>query len=182
MHTTFSVFIGASLDGFIARNDGSLDWLPGSTDPALDEDTGYHEFYASVDTLVMGRNTWETVRRFAVWPYQGKRVIVLSSRFGSVPEPLAHDAQGLCASPARLANELQSTGAQHVYVDGGRTIQNFLRAGLIDELTITVIPVLLGSGIPLFGDLEHDVRLLLLSTRGFKNGMVQSRYRVLRET
>lgn len=181
MRTKFSVFIAASLDGYIARADGSLDWLPGSDGTSLAKDTGYDDFYASVDTLVMGRNTWEMVSAFDDWPYRGKQVIVLSSKYGDVPKQLGHGARGMCAFPPVLAQLLQSTGSQHVYVDGGKTIQRFLQAGLIDELTITTVPVLLGAGIPLFGELEQDVRLVLLSSRNFNNGMVQNRYRVIRE-
>lgn len=178
MRIKFSVFIATSIDGFIARKDGSLDWLPGSDGTPLDEDIGYLDFYASVDTLVMGRNTYELVQAFGEWPYQGKRVIVLSGRFGGISAPLGHGAEGLCATPQELARLLESSGAKHVYVDGGKTIQGFLRASLIDDMTITRIPVLLGAGIPLFGDLERDIRLQHQSTRAFDSGMVQSKYRV----
>ncbi len=176
----FSVFIASSTDGYIARKDGSLDWLPGSDGQPLDEDTGYDEFYASVDTLVMGRNTYEFVQSFGEWPYQGKRVVVLSSRYDRTMCQIAEGVWGTSASPGELAAQLAELGARHVYVDGGKTIQGFLRAGLISEMTITRIPILLGEGIPLFGALEHDVALMHRSTRTFSNGMVQTRYEVTR--
>jgi dihydrofolate reductase len=180
MKTKFSVFIATSLDGFVARKDGSLDWLPGSDGAPSAEDTGYEDFYASVDTLVMGRNTYDLVQSFGEWPYPGKRVVVLSSHYPKSMQPVAADVWGVSATPAEMAVQLESLGTKHVYVDGGKTIQRFLRAGLIDEMTITHIPVLLGEGIPLFGALDRDILLSHCSTRTFNNGMVQSRYRVSR--
>lgn len=180
MGMKFSVFIAASLDGFIARKDGSLDWLPGSDGAPSTEDTGYEVFYASVDTLVMGRNTYELVRTFGEWPYAGKRVVVLSSRYPEAIQVVAEGVWGISVSPANIAAQLEKLDAKHVYVDGGKTIQGFLRAGLIDEITLTRIPVLLGGGIALFGDLERDVQLLHRSTHTFDSGMVQSRYEVIR--
>lgn len=180
MSIRFSVFIATSLDGFIARKDGSLDWLPGSDGAPSNEDTGYEVFYASVDTLVMGRNTYELVQTFGEWPYAGKRVVVLSSRYPESMQKIADEVFGIAASPADIADQLQRLGAKHVYVDGGKTIQGFLGAGLIDEITLTRIPILLGEGIPLFGELKSDVCLLHRSTRSFDSGMVQSRYEVIR--
>lgn len=176
----FSVFIAASFDGYIARKDGSLDWLPGSDGEPQAEDTGYQAFYASVDTLVMGRHTYETVLTFGEWPYPDKRVVVLSSRYAHAMQPITEGVWGSSAPPTDLSTQLESVGAQLAYVDGGKTIQAFLRAGLIGEMTLTRIPVLLGDGIPLFGSLEHDIRLRHLSTHAFGNGMVQSKYEVLR--
>lgn len=172
-----SVFIATSLDGFIARKNGDLDWLPGS-DGQTGEDLGYEQFIASVDTLVMGRNTYELVQTFGEWPYGGKRVVVLSSRFPKIPERLAEGVEGSSASPAELMRQLQRSGSTHVYVDGGKTIQSFLGANLIQEITITRIPVLLGEGIPLFGPLAGDIKLRHESTKAFDSGLVQSRYSI----
>lgn len=180
MSINFSVFIAAGLDGYIARKDGTLDWLPGSDGQQLGEDAGYQDFYASVDTLVLGCNTYELVLSFGEWPYNDKRVVVLSSCYPETLQPVAVNIWGSSASPALLAGQLQRLGAGHVYVDGGKTIQSFLRTGLIDEMTITRIPVLIGEGIPLFGGLERDIRLQHQSTRTFDNGMVQSKYKVTR--
>jgi dihydrofolate reductase len=177
MSVKASIYIATSLDGFIARKDGSLDWL-GNPDAASGEDYGYQAFIDSVDVLVMGRNTFETVLGFGTWPYADKRVIVLSSR--PIDFPAGMPASVSCSSqqPAALAQRLEEEGARHLYVDGGITIQRFLAAGLIDEMTITRIPVLLGEGIPLFGPTGGDVPLKHVATRAFDNGYVQSTYRI----
>jgi len=182
-----SVFIATSLDGFIARKNGALDWLPGSGgntssdshDFETSEDYGYQEFFQSVDTLVMGRSTYELALSFPQWPYQGRKVIVLSSRYSKTPEHLAPDVQGTSSTPEELIKHLAAEGAIHLYIDGGKTIQSFLRAGLIQEITITRIPVLIGEGIPLFGPLEHDIALEHLRTNSFPSGFVQSKYKVV---
>jgi len=164
-----SVFVGASVDGFIARIDGGLDWLP-----ADGEAHGYEEFFASVDTIVVGRKTFDTVQAFASWPYDGKRVVVLSNR--SVEDSRVEQVSG---SPAEIATKLEATGARHVYVDGGITIQRFLSAGLVHRLIITRVPVLIGEGIPLFGNLPRDVRLTHVTTRSYPSGLVQSEYEIV---
>lgn len=176
----FSVFIASSLDGFIARKNGGLDWLPGSDSVTSDEDHGYQEFFASVDTLVMGRNTYELVLSFGEWPYRGKKVVVLSSRYSKALMRIADGVEGSSASPVELLHQLKGTGSTHVYVDGGKTIQSFLQAGLIDEMTITRVPVLIGEGIPLFGTLAQDIQLRHLSTKTFLSGLVQSSYKVIK--
>ena len=173
-----SVFIATSLDGFIARKDGSLDWLPGSDGVEGDEDYGYAEFFTSVDTLVIGRKTYELVATFTEWPYGGKRVVVLSSSYPKIPAMIAEGVVGTSCPPKELVQQLTQVGARHVYVDGGKTIHTFLRAGLIQEMTITRIPILIGEGIPLFGALAHDLKLLHLATRSFANGFVQSKYAI----
>ncbi len=173
-----SVFIATSLDGFIARTDGGLDWLPAGGESGAGEDYGYQEFFDSIDTLVMGRNTYDLARSFREWPYHGKKVVVLSSRYPETLTRLTDEVEAAGCSPARLVSQLSDRGARHLYVDGGRTIQGFLGAGLIDDMTITRIPILLGEGIPLFGRLASDIRLQHLETRAFKDGLVQSRYRV----
>jgi dihydrofolate reductase len=174
-----SVFIATSMDGFIARKNGELDWLPGSDGKTESEDHGYKEFFASVDTLVMGRHTYELVLTFGEWPYRGKKVVVLSSSYPKTPKHLADGVEGTSASPAELMQYLAASGAAHVYVDGGKTIQSFLRANIIHEMTITRIPILIGEGIPLFGELVHDIKFQHESTRTFDSGFVQSKYRVI---
>lgn len=174
-----SVFIATSLDGYIARQNGALDWLPHSDGAAGGEDYGFNDFFASIDTLVLGRKTYELALTFKEWPYRGKSVIVLSHRFSRTPQRLSEDATGTSLSPKELVQQLASSGSEHAYVDGGQTIQSFLRANLIREMTLTRIPVLLGEGIPLFGPLAHDIRLEHLSTRAYASGLVQSRYEVM---
>ena len=171
---TVSVFVGASVDGFIARADGALDWLPeGGGEPH-----GYNEFFASVDVLVIGRNTFEKVLTFEAWPYGGKRVVVLSSRPVDLSAAGRAVVEQMSGPPAEIVSQLAASGAHHVYVDGGITIQEFLRAGLIQRLIITRVPVLIGDGIPLFGALPRDVRLRHVATRHYPSGLVQSEYEI----
>jgi dihydrofolate reductase len=169
-----SVFVGVSVDGFIARVNGELDFL----DAGGNEPHGYEEFIATVDTIVIGRKTFETVMGFDAWPYGERLVVVLShqpldlstaaSRGGRVEQ--------MAGSPADIVANLSGRGLQHAYVDGGITIQGFLRAGLVGRLVITRVPVLIGSGIPLFGALPGDVPLRHVATKAFGGGLVQSEY------
>jgi dihydrofolate reductase len=178
-----SVYIATSLDGFIARENGDLDWLPGSDGSSMnshpeDGDFGYSAFMDSVDVLVMGRLTFEKVLSFGVWPHGSKRVVVLSSRLTKLPQNLPNTVELKSGSPFELVEALSSSGARHLYIDGGKTIQAFLNAGLIRELIITTIPVLIGSGIPLFGPVHQDLKLQHIGTKAFTNGFVQSKYAV----
>ncbi|WP_019987961.1 dihydrofolate reductase family protein [Rudanella lutea] len=174
-----SVFIATSLDGFIARTDGAIDWLTHPDYQIDGEDFGYQSFMDSVDMIVMGRNTYETVLGFGgEWPYRGKRMVILSSKQPAIPPALAHEVEVTHLPPAELVAQLSERGVRQVYLDGGLTIQGFLAAGLVHELTITRIPVLLGEGIPLFGATGHDIALHHTETRTFPNGFVQSRYTV----
>ena len=142
-----SVFVGTSVDGFIARLDGTFDFLGGDDV----EPHGYEEFFASVDAVVMGRNTFEVVAAFPSWPYQQKRVVVLSSRPVDLSPGRGAKLEQMSGEPAEIVAKLAATGAHHLYVDGGITVQRFLNAGLVDRVTITRVPVLVGTGIPLFG-------------------------------
>jgi len=173
-----SVFIATSLDGFIARANGDLDWLTEAQNASTEQDYGYQEFMDTVDTIVLGRNTFELVLTFDTWPYGGKKVVVLSSEPSAVPPHLVDSVEWLSLPPQHLVEVLAARGATHLYVDRGKTIQGFLRAGLIDELTITRVPILIGTGVPLFGPLDLDVKLTHLATRQFEKGFVQSKYRV----
>lgn len=169
------MFVGISVDGFIARSDGSFDFL----DAGGNEPHGFEEFWASVDALVMGRKTYETALSFGTWPYGRKPVFVLST------QPLASAPRGavvehVSGDPRAIVAQLEARGIQHAYVDGGLTIQRFLEAGLIDRLTITRVPVLIGTGIPLFGPLSRDLKLEHVATREFAGGLVQSEYTVER--
>jgi dihydrofolate reductase len=171
---TVSVFIGTSLDGFIARPNGDLDFLP----PGGGEPHGYNEFIASVDALVIGRKTFETVLAMSPWPYGNKRVVVLSSEPLDLSAVVGGTVEQMSGSPAEIVSRLAASGAHHLYIDGGITIQRFLRAGLIQRLIITRVPVLIGDGIPLFGTLQRDIRLRHVATRHYPSGLVQSEYRV----
>ena len=166
-----SVFIATSLDGFIARVNGELDWLPAGGG----EEHGYEAFIATVDALVIGRKTYETVLGFDTWPYDVKPVYVLSTHT-LAPAPPGAAVERLSGAPAEIVAQLSARGIGHVYVDGGITIQGFLQAGLIQRLIITRIPVLLGAGIPLFGPLVRDINLRHVGTRQYASGLVQSEY------
>ena len=166
-----SVFIGTSLDGFIARVNGDFDFLP----PGGGEPHGYDEFMATVDALVIGRKTFETVLKFASWPYMEKPVFVLSTR-PLAPAPVGAVVERMSGAPGSIVSRLSARGIRHAYVDGGMTIQRFLQAGLIQHLIITRVPVLVGAGIPLFGALRHDISLKHVATRQYASGLVQSEY------
>lgn len=166
-----SVYIAASLDGYIARPDGALDWLSCVERPGVDY--GYASFMASVDTLIIGRATYDLALGFEPWPYAGKRCVVLSHG-ARTPR---HGEELYAGSVRELCARLEREGRKHAYVDGGQVIAQFLREGLVDELTLSIIPVLLGNGIRLFGALDRDVPLQLCDTQAFESGLVQLKYR-----
>ena len=170
---TVSVFVGTSVDGFIARPNGDLDFLP----PGGGEPHGYNDFIATVDAIVIGRKTFETVLAMEGWPYGNKRVVVLSSRRLDL-STAAGAVEQMGGSPAEIVSQLAASGADHIYVDGGITIQGFLRAGLVQRLIITRVPVLIGDGIPLFGSLPRDIPLRHVATRHYPSGLVQSEYQI----
>lgn len=167
-----SVFVGVSLDGFLARPDGALDFLPQTPEPH-----GYEEFVATVDAFVWGRKTYEFVQGFGTWCHGSKPVFVLSSR-ELRPPPAGAVVERMSGDPAEIVAALEARGIGHIYVDGGVTIQQFLRAGLIQRLVITQIPVLIGTGVPLFGPLDADIALTHVGSRQFPSGMVQNEYTV----
>jgi dihydrofolate reductase len=171
-----SVFVGTSVDGFIARPNGALDFL----DAGGNEPHGYDEFIATIDTIVIGRKTFETVLGFGPpWPYGKRRVVVLSSRrldFSSLKNARIEQMSG---APAEIVSKLAASGAKNLYIDGGVTIQRFLAAGAIHRLVITRVPVIIGSGIPLFGPVPGDIKLEHVSTQTYKGGLVKSEYKVL---
>ena len=177
MALSISVYIATSLDGFIARLDGSLDWLPGAdgTSAETTEDYGYQAFMDSVDALAMGRKTFDMVQSFGQWPYGDKPVFVLTNHplTGKIPPKV----ETLAGEPAALVKIWEARGLAHLYLDGGLSIQSFLRAHLVDQLILTCIPILIGQGRPLFGPLEKDLPLKHLSTQSFPSGFVQSHYR-----
>jgi dihydrofolate reductase len=169
-----SVFIGTSLDGFVARSNGDFDFL----DVGGNEPHGYDEFIATIDTMVIGRNTFETVMKFPDWPYGQKRVVVLSSRQLDLSAVRGGNVEQMSGAPAEIVEKLAATGAKSLYIDGGITIQRFLRAGLVHRLIISRVPVLIGQGIPLFGSLPGDVPLTHVKTQAYPGGLVSSEYSV----
>src|SRR4051812_11960618 len=183
---TGSVFLGMSVDGFIARLDGTLSFLEGGGEPPAEGDAptpddgeggdfGFAQFVSSVEAVLMGRSTYEVIQPFADWPYQGKPVHVLSTTL----EPGADDRITVHGSLDDAVAALIAAGYGRVYVDGGRTVHAFLRAGLITDLTLSRVPVLIGTGLTPFGELAADIRLEHQRTQSYPGGMVQSSYRVL---
>jgi len=173
-----SVFCGMSVDGFIARKDGTFEFL----DEGGAEPHGYDEFIKTIDTHVIGRNTYEVVLGFGEWAYGNKRVVVLSSKpldFSAVREGKVEQMSG---EPQEIIARLASSGAKHLYVDGGDTVQRFLRAGCVDRITVSRVPVLIGEGIPLFGSLPSDVKLRHIATTSYKTGLVKSEYSIEKAT
>lgn len=168
-----SVFIATSLDGFIARANGDIDWLPAGGG----EEHGYQAFITSVDALVIGRKTYDTVLGFDTWPYGDKPVFVLSTG-ALAPAPPGAVVEHMSGAPAEIVSRLVERGVRQIYVDGGITIQRFLRAGLIQRLIITRVPVLIGTGIPLFSAVPGDIVLKHVTTRQYASGLVQSEYLV----
>jgi dihydrofolate reductase len=168
------VYIAASLDGFIARQDGSLDWLTGFPNPE-NLDYGFAEFMAGVDAVLMGRLTYETVLGFEAWPY-AKPVFVLSGTLKGVAPALAGKAEVVCGPLRDLLAGLERRGIKRLYVDGGRTVQSFLREDLVDELTVSRLPLLLGGGRPLFGPLGAALAFTHAGTEVYPNGIIKSRY------
>ena len=173
-----TVYIATSLDGFIARPDGGLDWLHESATAEKGEDYGYQAFFDTVDVLVMGRNTYEVVRTFGAWPYGDTPVVVLTNREIEIPSVIKGKVESMAGRPGEVVRRLDERGARHLYVDGGKTVQSFLAEGLIDRLILSRIPVLIGRGIPLFGPLPEDIKLRHVETRQYPSGLVQSEYEI----
>src|SRR3954463_16357724 len=178
---TGSVFLGMSVDGFIARLDGDIGWLTGgaapdgSPDDGEGGDFGFAEFVTGIDALVTGRSTYEFIKPFDDWPYQGKPVHVLSTTLpeGADPRITVHRSFDAAVAAIRAA------GYRRVYVDGGRTVHTFLRAGMIADLTLSRVPVLIGTGHTPFGELAADIPLEHVRTQTFPGGMVQTTYQVV---
>lgn len=176
------VFVGMSLDGYLARPDSDLDWLtnppagiPHEQVSSSDEALEWESFFPGIDHLVMGRGTYEKVLTFGDWPYEGKRVLVLSSTLRT-DDPRITQVHSL----HELVDLLEGGEAREVYLDGGRLIQSCLAADLVDEITVAIAPVIIGAGIPLFGLTPRDVRLRLRGTHAAAGGMVHITYDVLR--
>jgi dihydrofolate reductase len=174
---TGHVFIATSLDGFIARKNGNIDWLLSRDDPG--EDHGYRDFIKDIDGLVMGRGSFEGVAGYEPWPYD-KPVVVLSKTLASspVPDRLTSRVRFVDMTPRATMEMLAKEGWRRVYVDGGQIVQSFLREGLIADMVVTQVPVLIGEGRPLFGSVDGDLPLTHVMTKAFPSGLVQSFYRV----
>ena len=173
------VFIATSLDGFIADQKGSVDFLYKYPEPS-GEDMGYYNFMSTIDALVMGRKTFETVLGFGVeWPYT-KPVFVWTTHLKSVPKELEAKVQFINGNPKQIISKLNEMNLHHIYIDGAKTIQSFLNEDLIDEMTITTVPLLLGSGIPLFNDISKEIKFEGVESKTYSHGLIQSVYKRIR--
>jgi len=168
-----SVYIGTSLDGFIARNDGNIDWLTQFANKDVFD--AYEKFIGKIDAIVIGRGTFEKVLTFPSWPYK-KKVFVLCASIKEIPGSLSKKVTLLTMQPKDVWQYLSNLGQTGIYIDGGKVIQEFLRADLVDELIISKVPVLIGSGISLFGYLDRDLAFKHIRTETFSNGLVRSYY------
>ena len=171
-----SIYIATSIDGYIAKKDGNLDWL--QYGHVSDEDYGFKKFSSSIDALILGRNTYQVVSSFEEWPYKGKRVIVLSNTLKDVRE----EAELFCGELPELLSKLHSANIRHVWVDGGITASKFLEAGLVDEITISIIAMVLGSGIPLFSVMNREQSCRLVTSQAYPSGLVQLKYEVAHDS
>jgi len=176
MQTKNSIFIATSIDGFIADKNGNIDWLHSIPNPDMD-DMGYVDFISNIDALIMGRKTFETVCNFDVdWPYK-QPVFVLSHSLKEIPQSHYGKAFLVSGSLNDILQKIHAKGLYRLYIDGGTTINSFLKADLIDEMIITTIPILLGGGAPLFADLPEHLSFNLVSTKTFLNQVTQVHYK-----
>ena len=176
--TSAHVYIGTSLDGFIARTDGDIDWLVKFGDQDAVE--AYNEFMAAIDVIVIGRGTFEKVLEFPSWPYD-RPVFVLSRTLKDLPVSVKDKATVLSLEPAALLRHLSEKGFKAAYIDGGKVIQSFLAEDLIDSLIIAKVPVVIGSGLLLFGTLDRDITFDHMRTESYPNGLVRSYYQRKRD-
>ena len=180
-----SVYIATSADGFIARNDGSVDWLETAGNPSAGTTDSYvelPEYMTNVDCMIMGRHCMDMISGFNLtpeqWPYGDTRIIVLSNTVKTPPENLAGKVEMYSGDISELLAKLESEGHKHAYIDGGTTIQAFLNIRAIDEMTLTQIPVLIGEGKPLFGKVAQDIRLTEAKAVACPSNYVQIHYKV----
>ena len=170
------LYIASSLDGYIAGENGSIDWL------FSDADYGYTEFYNSIDTIFVGRKTYEQSLTFEEYPYKGKKVYVLTHRAEAKKEKKTYNVEYINDEIPKFVTSLikQPIGNKDIWLlGGGEIVSLFLNADLVDEIILSVHPIILGKGIPLFNDIKKRVNLRLLESIPFKSGLVQLHYRIL---
>lgn len=173
-HPKISIYIASSLDGYIARKDGSLDWL--DRVGGFNEDYGFQKLMDSLDAVILGRKTYEVAASVPKWPYKGKRSVVLSNSLKTVRE----EAELFRGDLTHLVSQLYSEGIRHIWVDGGKTISQFLYLEMVDSLTLSILPVLLGDGIPLFSTLGKELPCKLVSSQSYPSGLVQLNYEIIK--
>ncbi len=167
-----SIYIATSIDGYIARKDGNIDWLDRVS--GFDEDYGFQKLLNSIDAVILGRNTYEVAASVLDWPYKGKRIVVLSKSLKTVRE----EAELFQGDLTQLISQLHSDGIQHIWIDGGVTISQFLELKMVDCITLSVIPLILGSGITLFREIGQEFICHLISSQSYPSGLVQLKYQI----
>jgi dihydrofolate reductase len=181
-----SAFIATSVDGFISNKDGNIEWLHtagnGKEIKGENADMGLNDYLSSVDCMIMGRKCMEMISSMNLtpeqWFYGNLKIIVLSNTIKIAPENLKNKIEMYSGNLLKLTSKLESQGYKHAYIDGGSTIQNFINLRLINEITITKAPVLLGSGIPLFGSINKDIKLEKAKAIAFENDFIQVKYKL----
>jgi dihydrofolate reductase len=181
-----SVYIATSADGYIATNDDAVDWLHTAGNSEADmsnkPDMGFNDFIASVDCMIMGRKCMDVISSFNLtpeqWPYGDTKIYVLSNTIKEPPENLSNKVEMYSGDIIKLIDQLESSGYKHAYVDGGTTITNFINLQLINEMTITKAPIILGKGIPLFGQLNKSIKLINSEATVFPNDFIQEKFGV----
>jgi len=175
---TGHAFMAMSLDGFVARQNHGLDWLMKQN--TAGEDHGYDAFFSKVDGLVMGSGSYKTALTFDAWPYE-KPVIVMSHSLtnADIPDDLRDKVFLTSLTPKQVMHSLADRGWRRVYIDGGKIIQSFMRGRLIVDMTVTLIPILIGEGKRMFGTLDADIDLELQSAQPYPSGLLTLKYKVL---
>jgi dihydrofolate reductase len=181
-----SVFIATSADGYIATNDGDIDWLQQPVNLQTDKkdklDMGFSSYINSVDCMIMGRNSMEKIASFNLneeqWFYGDLEIFALSNSLNEVPDNLRGKVKIHQGDIPSLLSTLEARGFQHAYIDGGKTITSFLNLGLINEMTITLVPIILGEGIRLFGKTNQYIRLVKSQAEAYTNDFIQVKYNI----
>lgn len=179
-----SIFIATSVDGYIATKNGGVDWLQPADNPQTNRqenpDMGFNRYINSVDCMIMGRNSMDKIASFNLtqdhWPYADLEIFALSNRVKEVPGNLQGKVKIHNGDIQSLLSKLEASGFEHAYIDGGKTITSFLELGLINEMTITLVPIILGQGIRLFGNIDRSVRLVQSQAEAYTNDFIQLRY------
>lgn len=171
---TISAYFGMSLNGCIADKAGNLAWLEKYGQEG--EDYGFQQFIESVDTLLMGKGTYQHIIDHINpndWPFDGKRVYVISNSLNKVHEK----ASLLAGDPVTILEEVKKHGAKHIYVDGGKLVSQFINANLIDNLTISIVPEIIPDGIMLFNNIQVPASYELQSAKPYESGLTQLIYK-----
>jgi len=169
------IYIAATIDGFIADKNGGIDWLMEIPGPD-NNDYGFGEFMKKIDGIIMGRKTFEKALTFNEWIYS-KKVFVLSNTLKTIPASFFDKAEIINGTLTSILSRLKAKGLNNLYIDGGITIQNFIKEDLIDEMIITRVSILLGGGIPLFGELNDLTKFKVISTQILNEFLVKTHYR-----